>query len=59
MQYTANTTRRLHDPYIIQQKIDKAADWARKPLTARAECAVAAAVGSVTFMLFVLFAGIA
>lgn len=58
MYLSANTTSRF-DPYTIQQKIDKAKDWSKKPLTARAECAVAAVAGSVTFLLFVFTAALA
>lgn len=51
MQYTANTTRRLPDRAVIQRKLEKADEWSRKPMTARAECAVAAAAGSLMFLL--------
>jgi hypothetical protein len=59
MQYIANTDRRYRDKCTIRQRLEKADEWSRKPMTARAECAVAAIVGSVTFLLFVIVSGIA
>lgn len=52
MQYTANTTRNVRDPYAVQQRLDKLSEWSRKPMTGRAECAVAAVAGSVMFVVF-------
>lgn len=53
MQYTVNTTCRLRDRRSdLQRKLNKAADWSGKPMTARAECAVAAVAGILMFALF-------
>lgn len=57
MYYSANTTR--FDIHQIQDKLDKASDWSRKPMTARAECATAAVCGTLMFVLFVFTAAVA
>ena len=58
MQYPANTAYRIDRRIAFQRKMEKAAEWSRKPMTARAECAIAAAAGTITFLLFVIASGI-
>ena len=49
MQYTANTTcdRRV----AFQRRLERAAEWSRRPMTGRAECAVATVGGTLLFSL--------
>lgn len=58
MQSVANTSTR-YDRQDFQRDLEKLSDWSHKPLTARAECAVAAACGTLMFLLFVFAAGLA
>lgn len=53
MQYTANTTCSYDRRTEIQRKLEKAEEWSHKPMTGRAQCAVAAIGGSVMFIVFV------
>ena len=53
MQYTANTTCSYERRAIIQHELEKASEWSHKPMTGRAQCAVAAIGGSVMFIVFV------
>ena len=53
MQYTANTTCRPRDRRSeFQRKLTGIADWSGKPMSARAECAVASIAGILMFVLF-------
>lgn len=53
MQYTANTTCSYDRRAEIQRKLEKVAEWSNKPMTARAECATAAIVGAIMYIVFV------
>ncbi len=58
MYSVASTARRDHRQYI-QQRLEKLDEWSTKPMTARAECAVAAASGTLMFLVFFFAAGLA
>lgn len=58
MYSVASTTRRDNRQYI-QCRLKKLDEWSRKPMSSRAECAVAAASGAVMFLAFFFAAGLA
>ena len=52
MQYTANTTCRPYDRRAnFQRKLERAADWSRRPMTGKASIAVPAIAGTLMFAL--------